>query len=87
MTERARRPVRKSRGSRSGGREARRALRAAPLAQEIRPVRAGLEGGAYKPLSDADIRTIHGGALRVLEAYLESIRTDNPATLEDDCVV
>ena len=39
-----------NRGRRSGGREARRAMRAAPLADDIRPVRAGLEGGRYKPL-------------------------------------
>ena len=30
---------------RSGGREARRTLRAAPLADDLRPVRAGLSGG------------------------------------------
>ena len=54
-------------GGRRGGREARRQLRAAPLAEALRPVRAGLEGGRYRPLSDADIRTIHGAALDVLE--------------------
>jgi trimethylamine---corrinoid protein Co-methyltransferase len=52
---------------RRGGREARRQLRAAPLAQELRPVRAGLEGGRYRPLSEADVTTIHGAALDVLE--------------------
>ena len=30
---------------RAGGRSARQALRAAPLADDIRPVRAGLSGG------------------------------------------
>ena len=39
------------RSRRSGGREARRAMRAAPLADDIRPVRAGLEGGSYGPLT------------------------------------
>lgn len=51
---------------RSGGRSARRALRAAPLAAEKRPVRAGLTGGAYQPLSDAEILRIHRAALDAL---------------------
>ncbi|MGB5560572.1 MAG: trimethylamine methyltransferase family protein [Paracoccaceae bacterium] len=58
-------PDQKSR--RSGGREARRAMRAAPLAQNKRPVRAGLEGGQYKPLSDASVQRIHEAALDALE--------------------
>ncbi|MGN6471953.1 MAG: trimethylamine methyltransferase family protein [Rhizobiaceae bacterium] len=52
---------------RSGGREARRALRAAPLSDDIRPVRAGLEGGTYKPLGENDIERIHEAVLTVLE--------------------
>ena len=52
---------------RSGGREARRALRAAPLAAAVRPVRAGLEGGQYRPLSDAGVERIHQAALTALE--------------------
>ena len=52
---------------RSGGRDARLALRSAPLAEELRPVRAGLSGGKYKPLNDNDIATIHASALQVLE--------------------
>ncbi|MFO1169882.1 MAG: trimethylamine methyltransferase family protein [Hyphomicrobiaceae bacterium] len=52
--------------ARRSGREARRATRAAPLAQELRPIWPGLEGGAYKPLKDADIRKIHSAALDVL---------------------
>ncbi len=55
------------RPSRSGGRAARRAKRAAPLAQDIRPVRAGLEGGSYKPLSDVDVQKVHEAVLDVLE--------------------
>ena len=39
---------------RSGGRETRRFLRAAPMARDLRPVRAGLEGGQFKPL-DAEL--------------------------------
>ena len=32
----------------SGGREARRNLRAAPLAEGLQPIRAGLEGGEFQ---------------------------------------
>lgn len=53
--------------SRSGGRAARRAARAAPLAKHLRPIRAGMSGGAYKPLSDADMMRIHHAALDALE--------------------
>ena len=56
-----------NRGRRSGGREARRAMRAAPLADDIRPVRAGLEGGRYKPLTESDLERIHEAVLTVLE--------------------
>ncbi|MEM9716461.1 MAG: trimethylamine methyltransferase family protein [Pseudomonadota bacterium] len=55
------------RAGRSGGRAARQALRAAPLAEDIRPVRAGMDGGTYKPLSDAGVERIHQGALDALE--------------------
>ncbi|MEM7632716.1 MAG: trimethylamine methyltransferase family protein [Pseudomonadota bacterium] len=53
--------------SRSGGRAARRAARAAPLADHLRPVRAGLEGGRYSPLTDAEVERIHHAALDALE--------------------
>jgi trimethylamine--corrinoid protein Co-methyltransferase len=52
---------------RSGGRSARQALRAAPTAEADRPIRAGLEGGQYKALTDAQILQIHNGALTALE--------------------
>ena len=52
---------------RSGGRAARQALRAAPLTDDIRPIRAGMEGGTYKPLSDAEVLKIHNTALDALE--------------------
>ena len=48
---------------RTGGRAARQALRAAPLAESIRPVRAGLTGGAYTPLRPEDVQRIHRAAL------------------------
>ena len=54
-------------GRRSGGRSARKAIRAAPLGDNIRPVRPGLPGGRYKPLDEADIVRIHEAALTALE--------------------
>lgn len=52
---------------RSGGRAARKALRAAPLTEDTRPVRAGMEGGTYKPLTDHDMERIHATALKAME--------------------
>ena len=52
--------------SRSGGRAARRAARAAPLANHLRPIRPGMEGGQYKPLTPSDMDQIHQAALRAL---------------------
>lgn len=51
---------------RRGGREARKALRAAPLAANQRPVWPGMEAGRYRPLSDADVIRVHRAALDVL---------------------
>ncbi len=56
-----------ARAGRSGGRSARRAVRAAPLSEDIKPVRAGMNGGEYKPLSDSDVQKIHEAVLDVLE--------------------
>jgi len=52
---------------RAGGREARKALRAAPLTEENKPVRPGFESGRYKPLDDADIASVHSTILDLLE--------------------
>ncbi|RED53464.1 trimethylamine methyltransferase family protein [Aestuariispira insulae] len=52
---------------RRGGRQARQALRAAPKTEDARPVRAGLDGGSFKPLKESDIFRIHEAALTVLE--------------------
>jgi trimethylamine---corrinoid protein Co-methyltransferase len=52
---------------RSGGRTARRAVRSAPLAAHLRPVRAGLTGGQYRPLTEANVQRIHEAALDALE--------------------
>lgn len=53
--------------SRSGGRAARRAARSSALPDNLRPVRPGMEGGKFKPLSDADVLKIHHAALDALE--------------------
>lgn len=55
------------RAARAGGREARRAARAAPLDEALRPVRPGLPGGQYRPLTDAGMARIHEAALEALE--------------------
>ncbi|WP_102107782.1 trimethylamine methyltransferase family protein [Oceaniglobus roseus] len=52
---------------RAGGRTARKAARAAPLPQALRPVRAGMSGGLYAPLSEAEVLRIHNAALRALD--------------------
>ncbi|MGI9368745.1 MAG: trimethylamine methyltransferase family protein [Ruegeria sp.] len=53
--------------SRSGGRAARRAARASALPDPLRPVRPGMEGGTYKPLSQQGMEQIHNAALTALE--------------------
>ena len=53
-------------GRRSGGRAARVAARAAGLGEDERPVRPGLEGGHYRPLTEAQVQRIHKAALDAL---------------------
>ena len=52
---------------RSGGRRARKAARAAPLAEAIKPVRPGHTGGQYRPLSAASVAAIADNALKILD--------------------
>src|SRR6185312_10749290 len=52
---------------RAGGRSARVAARSAPLAENLRPVRPGMPGGQYKPLTEAAVKRIHEAALDALE--------------------
>ena len=52
---------------RAGGRAARREARANPLADNLRPIRAGMSGGRYTPLDPADMDRIHNAALTALE--------------------
>lgn len=80
------------RSRRAGGRSARQALRAAPLSDAIRPVRAGMEGGTYKPLSDAAVQRIYQASLDAMEqiGFADAppsgvkILTDAGAILGDD---
>ena len=50
----------------SGGREARRALRSAPLADALKPVHPGEVGGQFRPLKDADSAAINDNVFRIL---------------------
>ena len=52
---------------RLGGRQARRAARAAPLAEAAKPVRPGQLGGQYRPLTADGVADIVDNAFRVLE--------------------
>lgn len=52
---------------RAGGRAARKAARAAPLTEAMRPIRAGMEGGRYKPLTDDQVQRIHSAAYQILD--------------------
>ena len=54
-------------GRRSGGRQARKALRSAPLAEDIKPVHPGELGGRYRPLTDADVAAIDANIYRILD--------------------
>lgn len=55
------------RSRRSGGRAGRHAVRSAPLTEDIKPIRPGMEGGAYKPLSETGMQRIHEAALEAME--------------------
>ncbi len=52
---------------RSGGRNARRTARSSKLAEHLRPIRPGMEGGRYNPLTEIDVQNIHQAALTALE--------------------
>ena len=51
---------------RGGGRAARIALREAAPQGDRKPIRAGMEGGCYNPLSPRDLERIHDAALDIL---------------------
>ncbi len=52
---------------RAGGRSARVAARAAAPPADQRPVRPGMIGGQFRPLTDTAVQEIFAGALRLLE--------------------
>ena len=52
---------------RSGGRSARRMERSSPLPESIKPVKAGMIGGTYNPLSSQDVNLIENSIFRLLE--------------------
>lgn len=51
---------------RSGGRQAKIALRKAALADNLKPVHAGETGGQYRPLKDGDIKAIDSTVFKIL---------------------
>ena len=51
---------------RSGGRKARQALRSAPLAEDLKPVHPGEQGGRYRPLDESDVAAIDENIFRIL---------------------
>jgi len=57
----------RKRSSRRGARAAKHALRAAPLDDADRPVRPGLVGGRFQPLSDSDVVKINEAVMSALE--------------------
>jgi len=64
---------------RSGGRAARHALRAAPLPEIDQPVRPGMSGGRFRPLSDEDIS-------RINEAVMETLETIGLSQATPSCI-
>ena len=52
---------------RSGGRAGRVAAGQAPLEVGVRPVRPGLPGGKFAPLSESDMQQVYDAALGLLE--------------------
>ena len=52
---------------RSGGRQAKIALRKAALADNLKPVHAGETGGQYRPLKDGDIKAIDSTVFKILK--------------------
>jgi len=51
---------------RRGARAAKRALRAAPLAEEDRAVRPGMSGGGFQPLADGDVSKVNEAVMDTL---------------------
>ena len=54
---------------RAGGRAARVALREAPLDVDSRPIRPGMSGGAFTPLSDGEVAEVIDAAYSMLAEF------------------
>ncbi|MCZ6723549.1 MAG: trimethylamine methyltransferase family protein [Gammaproteobacteria bacterium] len=52
---------------RSGGRQAKLALRKAALADDMKPVHAGETGGQYRPLSESDVKAVDDTVFKILD--------------------
>ncbi len=52
---------------RSGGRQAKLALRKAALADDMKPGHAGESGGQYRPLSESDIKAVDDTVFKILD--------------------
>ena len=52
---------------RLGGRSARKAMREAPLAEDIKPVQPGMTGGRFKPFTDGEVLQVNEAAMKILE--------------------
>ncbi len=52
---------------RLGGRAARKAIRAAPLAEKDKAVRPGMRGGRFAPLTDSEVIAVNDAVMDVLE--------------------
>ena len=74
---------------RRGGRLAKQASRSAETALSLGAIRAGLPGGAYKPLSLQDIEAIHATALEILETigFAQAIPTGAEAMIRAGAVM
>ncbi len=59
--------VRAGRPKRGGGRTARHKMRSAPLAADVKPVRPGLSGGQYRPLTELQIQQIEQTIYQILD--------------------
>ena len=57
----------KTLSGRLGGRNARKAKRAAALPENMMPVKPGETGGRFKPLDEKDMKRINDTVLKVLE--------------------
>lgn len=75
------------RSRRSGGRAARHAVRSAPLDDAIRPIRPGMEGGQYKPLTEAGASRIHEAALEAMAVigFADAPETGTEILLKAGC--